>query len=106
TLLREASVTHTNSMSQSFQSLSFTTTSTGLNVTMPANANIAPPGYYMLFILNGSGVPSVGSIIQVSGTAAAVGTITGKVTNTAGPSIRCGSVSSCGTGAVRRSDCG
>src|ERR1051326_4370317 len=52
TLLREGSVTHTNSMSQSFQSLSFTTTSTGLNVTMPANANIAPPGYYLLFILN------------------------------------------------------
>ena len=64
TLLREASVTHTNNMSQGFQSLRFTATSTGLNVTMPANANLAPPGYYMLFILNGSGVPSVGSIIQ------------------------------------------
>ena len=69
TLLSEASVTHTNSMSQGFQSLSFTTTSTGLNVTMPANANLATPGYYMLFILNGSGVPSVGSIIQISATA-------------------------------------
>jgi hypothetical protein len=106
TLLREASVTHTNSMSQSFQSLSFTTTSTGLNVTMPANANIAPPGYYMLFILNGSGVPSVASIIQVSATAAAVGTITGKVTNTAGAPIAGASVSSGGNGAITGSDGG
>ena len=104
TLLREASVTHTNSMSQSFQSLSFTTTSTGLNVTMPANANIAPPGYYLLFILNSSGVPSVASIVQMSSTAASVGTVTGKVTNTAGAPISGASVSSGGTGAVTGSD--
>lgn len=104
TLLREASVTHTNSMSQSFQSLSFTTTSTGLNVTMPANANIAPPGYYLLFILNGSGVPSVASIIQVSSTAASFGTVTGKVTNTAGAPISGASVSSGGNGAITGSD--
>ena len=106
TLLRESSVTHTNSMSQSFQSLSFTTTSTGLNVTMPANANIAPPGYYMVFILNSSGVPSVASIIQISATAAAVGTITGKVTNTAGAPISGASVSSGGNGAITGSDGG
>jgi len=104
TLLREASVTHTNSMSQSFQSLSFTTTSTGLNVTMPANANIAPPGYYMLFILNGSGVPSVANILQVSSTAAAVGTVTGKVTNDQGAPISGASVSSGGNGAITGSD--
>ena len=104
TLLREASVTHTNSMSQSFQSLSFTKTSTGLNVTMPANANIAPPGYYMLFILNGSGVPSVGSIVQMSTSAATVGTVTGKVTNAASAPISGASVSSGGNGAITGSD--
>ncbi|HLK07208.1 MAG TPA: carboxypeptidase regulatory-like domain-containing protein [Candidatus Angelobacter sp.] len=106
TLLRQASVTHTNSMSQGFQTLSFTKTSTGLNVTMPANANLATPGYYMLFILNGLGVPSVGSIIQVSATVAAVGTITGKVTNTAGAPISGASVSSGGNGAITGSDGG
>jgi len=106
TLLREASVTHTNSMSQSFQSLSFTATSTGLNVTMPANANIAPPGYYMLFVLNGSGVPSTASIIQMSATAASVGTVTGKVTNTAGAPISGASVSLGGNGAITGSDGG
>ena len=106
TLLREASVTHTNSMSQGFQSLSFTKTSTGLNVTMPANANLATPGYYMLFILNGSGVPSVASIIQISATASAVGSVTGTVTNTAGAPISGASVSSGGNGAITGSDGG
>ncbi|MGB9119903.1 MAG: carboxypeptidase regulatory-like domain-containing protein [Candidatus Angelobacter sp.] len=106
TLLRQASVTHTNSMSQGFQSLSFTTTSTGLNVTMPANANLATPGYYMLFILNGSGVPSVGSIIQISATAAAVGTVTGKVNNNQGAPIAGASVSSGGNGAITGADGG
>ncbi|HEY2114054.1 MAG TPA: carboxypeptidase regulatory-like domain-containing protein [Candidatus Angelobacter sp.] len=106
TLLREASVTHTNSMSQGFQTLSFTKTSTGLNVTMPANANLAAPGYYMVFILNGSGVPSVGSIIQISADAAAVGTVTGTVTNTAGAPISGASVSSGGNGAITGADGG
>jgi hypothetical protein len=106
TLLKQASVTHTNSMSQGFQSLSFTKTSTGLNVTMPANANLATPGYYMLFILNGTGVPSVGSIIQISSTAASVGTVTGKVTNTAGAPITGASVSFGGNGAITGSDGG
>jgi hypothetical protein len=105
-LLRQASVTHTNSMSQGFLSLSFTKTSTGLNVTMPANANLAPPGYYMLFILNGSGVPSVGSIIQISSTVAAVGTVTGKVTNDQGAPISGASVSSGGNGAITGADGG
>ena len=104
TLLKQASVTHTNSMSQGFQTLSFTKTSTGLNVTMPANANLATPGYYMLFILNGSGVPSVGSVIQISAIVAAIGTVTGKVTNSAGAPVGGASVSSGGDGAITGSD--
>ena len=27
--------------------------------------NLVPPGHYMLFILNGDGVPSIAKIIQV-----------------------------------------
>ena len=104
TFIRNASVTHTNDMSGRFMHLSFTKTSTGLNVTMPSNANLAPPGYYMLFILNGSGVPSVGSIVQMSSTAATNGTVTGTVTNTAGAPIQGASVVSGGNGAVTGSD--
>jgi hypothetical protein len=106
TLLREVSTTHTNSMSQGFLSLSFTQTSTGLNVTMPANANLAPPGYYMLFILNGAGVPSVGSIVQISTTAVVLGTVTGNVTNTFNSPISGASVSAGGDGAVTGADGG
>ncbi|HXO38002.1 MAG TPA: carboxypeptidase regulatory-like domain-containing protein, partial [Candidatus Acidoferrum sp.] len=106
TLLRQASVTHTNSMSQGFLSLSFTKTTTGLNVTMPANANLAQPGYYMLFLLNSSGVPSVGSVIQISSTVAAVGTVTGKVTNDLGAPISGASVSAGGNGSVTGADGG
>ncbi len=34
-------------------------------VGAPINANLAPPGYYMLHILDGSGIPSEARIIQI-----------------------------------------
>jgi hypothetical protein len=37
-----------------------------LNLTTPPNGNIAPPGYYMLFLLDNAGVPSVAQFIQIS----------------------------------------
>jgi hypothetical protein len=36
-----------------------------LAVTTQASANIAPPGHYLLFIVDGRGVPSVGRIVQI-----------------------------------------
>jgi hypothetical protein len=45
--------------------LTFTRTSTSVNVKMPTVRALAPPGYYMLFILNGNGVPSVGKMIRL-----------------------------------------
>jgi hypothetical protein len=36
-----------------------------LNVTAPASGYSAPPGYYMLFVTTGSGVPSVARFVQV-----------------------------------------
>ena len=80
-LIHIGSTTHTFDMSQRFMWLSFTTTSSGLNISMPPNANLAPPGYYMLFILNAAGVPSVGSVMQISSTAASTGSLTGKITS-------------------------
>jgi hypothetical protein len=102
--IRAGSTTHTNDMSQRFMRLNFTATSTGLNVTMPANANLAPPGFYLLFILNGSGVPSVGSMVQISSAPATTGTITGKVTNTSGAPVQGGSVVAGGNGAITGAD--
>jgi galactose oxidase-like protein len=45
--------------------LTFTKTSTSVNVKLPSLKPLAPPGYYMLFILNGNGVPSVGRMIRL-----------------------------------------
>ena len=57
TLLRLSSVTHAFNMSQHISTLSFSQTPGGLNVVAPSGATVAPPGRYLLFILNGSGVP-------------------------------------------------
>jgi Domain of unknown function (DUF1929)/Bacterial Ig-like domain (group 2) len=61
-----AATTHTFNENQRFNRLSFTQTADGLNVTTPSNANLAAPGYYMLFLINSSGIPSVGSFVNVS----------------------------------------
>jgi plastocyanin len=41
------------------------TTPTGVDVRMPADAQIAPPGWYMLFLVDTSGVPSEAHWIQL-----------------------------------------
>ena len=64
-LIRNGSMTHAFDENQRFLSLSFTKGSGKLTVTAPASGNIAPPGTYMLFIVNGSGVPSVGAFVRV-----------------------------------------
>jgi hypothetical protein len=72
TWVRLGAVTHTFNMEQRFSSLAFSQATGGLNVTAPQSANLAPPGYYMLFLL-ASGVPSVASIIKVDNTSFAQG---------------------------------
>ena len=63
-LIRLSSVTHAFNENQRFIPLSFTPSVGSLNVQAPANANLAPPGYYMLFLVNNAGVPSVGVFVQ------------------------------------------
>ena len=61
-LIRLGSVTHTVNMSQRFVPLSFTSAGAGRSPSpRPPTATPAPPGYYMLFIVDTTGVPSVGS---------------------------------------------
>jgi PKD repeat protein len=66
-LVRPGAQTHAFDMDQRLVRLSFTTGSDVLNVTPPPNGNVAPPGYYMLFILNGAGVPSHARFVHLSG---------------------------------------
>jgi hypothetical protein len=64
-MVRNGSVTHSFGMDQRMVGLSFTAGSGTLSVTGPPNGNIAPPGYYMLFLVNSQGVPSMASMIQI-----------------------------------------
>jgi galactose oxidase len=64
-LIAFGAVTHHFNFSQRINRLGFHKTKTGLNVIAPANSNLAPPGKYMLFILNSMGVPSVASVAQL-----------------------------------------
>jgi hypothetical protein len=63
TLIHTGSVTHAFDEAQRLIALNFSTVSGGLSVTLPASRNVAPPGPYMLFLVNGNGVPSVGRIM-------------------------------------------
>ena len=65
-LIRLSAVTHAFDQNQRLNKLSFSQVSDGLNVTAPTSANLAPPGHYMLFILNGNGIPSEAKIIQIA----------------------------------------
>ena len=64
-LIRAGTPTHSFDMDQRMVGLSFTLEEGKLNVMSPANGNLAPPGYYLLFILNSSGVPSVAKFVQL-----------------------------------------
>jgi hypothetical protein len=65
TLLRFGSVTHAFNMSQRFVPLSFQRVTGGLSVAIPASRTAAPPGPYLLFLVNANGVPSEGRIMRL-----------------------------------------
>jgi hypothetical protein len=66
TLIKLSSVTHSTNFDQRFLNLNFTKTGTNLSVTAPSSGNIATPGYYMLFVLNATGVPSTSKILKLN----------------------------------------
>jgi len=64
-LIKLGSVTHAFNQDQRFLPLAFSAISGGLSVQMPTSANLAPPGYYMLFIVDTNGVPAVAPFVRV-----------------------------------------
>src|SRR5215470_8102031 len=64
-LIPPAAVTHATNPSPRIVPLRSTPSAGGLDLVSPANANIAPPGWYMLFVVNSSGVPSVAAWVHV-----------------------------------------
>ncbi|MEQ6333701.1 galactose oxidase-like domain-containing protein [Sphingobium sp. MK2] len=71
-LIAVGSVTHSFDSNQRRLKLSFTRTASGINVTMPSNPNLAPPGYYQLSTVDAAGVPSRGVIVSIGAAAPAL----------------------------------
>jgi Domain of unknown function (DUF1929)/Glyoxal oxidase N-terminus/Divergent InlB B-repeat domain len=66
TLIRLSSVTHAFNQSQLIYHLNFAAVGPAtVRATGPESANLAPPGPYMLFLINESGVPSVAKMVTI-----------------------------------------
>lgn len=65
-LVRYSTATHSVNMEQRYVDLQATTSTGVVSVAGPANANLAPPGYYMLFVVDSRGVPSVSTPVLVN----------------------------------------
>ncbi|MGQ0444271.1 MAG: galactose oxidase-like domain-containing protein [Beijerinckiaceae bacterium] len=64
-LIRAGADTHAFDAEQRLISLPYTQSGTQVTATLPAAPHLIPPGYYMLFVLNSSGVPAVAPIISI-----------------------------------------
>lgn len=64
-LIKPGSVTHSQNQDQRLIPLSFSQSGDTLQLSITANRNIAPPGHYMLFVVNNQGVPSQGHMIKL-----------------------------------------
>lgn len=67
--VRPGSVTHNFDENQRYVPLAFTPGSTHLDVDAPETPNVAPPGYYMLFLVDQNGVPSVAEFVLLGASA-------------------------------------
>ena len=67
-LVRPGSTSHAIDMEQRLIGLVFGKRGSILTATAPPNSNIAPPGYYMLFLIDQTGVPSLAKFVHLSPT--------------------------------------
>ncbi len=66
TLIRLGASTHSWDQNQRFMSLNFKPAAGLLKVSPPLHGYQAPPGYYMLFIVDDNGVPSKAEMVKVT----------------------------------------
>lgn len=67
TLVKTGSVTHSFNMDQRFIELPFSMSDDDeLEAQLPAEAYKAPPGYYMVFVIDGAGVPSEAAMLRIN----------------------------------------
>jgi hypothetical protein len=66
-LIRPGAVTHAFDMDQRLVGLTFANAEEGaLNVQAPTGGNLAPPGWYMLFLVDSAGVPSTAAWVKLT----------------------------------------
>ena len=65
-LVKPGATTHADDFDQRYVDLTFTVGAKGIQATAPANGSQAPPGYYMLVIVNSNDVPSVMPFLQLN----------------------------------------
>jgi hypothetical protein len=65
-LIRLGSVTHAFNFGQRFVKLEVQDVAGKLEMHSPKNANLAPPGFYYLFMLDQNGVPSVAKTVRLT----------------------------------------
>ena len=63
--IRTGSSTHCNNSDQRFINLTFTQTGQQLSTVLPSDPTVLLPGYYMLFVFNKAGVPSIAQVLFV-----------------------------------------
>ena len=66
TMVRVSSITHSVNTDQRYIKLDAVKEDAGSYTLQAPTANIAPPGYWMLFAINAEGVPSVASMINLA----------------------------------------
>jgi hypothetical protein len=64
-LLKLGATTHATDADQRSLELPVSQVTGGVQFTTPSSPNAAPPGYYMLFLVNGQGVPSVAKMVRI-----------------------------------------
>jgi hypothetical protein len=84
-LMRLGTTTHAVDSDARYVPLPFTAGAGTLTVQGPPNANVAPGGYYMLFVVDANGVPSVAPMVKLDASAAPEPTVT--PTRTVTPTI-------------------
>ena len=66
TLVKTGAVTHSFDMEQRFNEVKFRVNGKGLDIELPKNKYLTPPGFYHVFAFNKAGVPSKSRMIRIN----------------------------------------
>ena len=65
-LIRPAAVTHSSDPNQRYVALPVTASGNTLHLNVTSNPNLAPPGWYMLYVTDAKGVPSIATWVHLT----------------------------------------